>query len=381
WGLLSAANRAERSLVLGSYPITPASDLLHELSKHSALNVTTVQAEDEIAAVCVAIGASYSGNIGVTATSGPGLALKTEAIGLAVALELPLVVIDVQRAGPSTGMPTKTEQADLLQAVYGRPGEAPVVVIAPATPAQCFEMAIEAVRLATKYMTPVILLSDATLATGAEPWKIPDLNDLPDLRVEQQLPPSDEYLPFARSASTLARAWVVPGQRGYEHRIGGLEKDALTGHVSYDPVNHERMIQLRAKKVGQIALDIPEATVSFGASRGRLLLVGWGSSYGPIHEATRHLVAKGYSVSQLHLTHLFPFPRNVEQLLSDFDKVLVIEANLGQLAQLFRSRFTREFLTLNKVQGRPFKASEVENRAESILEPATSTKTLQLEAN
>lgn len=380
WGLLTAANRAERGLVLGSYPITPASDLLHELSKHSALGVTTVQAEDEIAAVCVAIGASYSGNIGVTATSGPGLALKTEAIGLAVALELPLVVIDVQRAGPSTGMPTKTEQADLMQAVYGRPGEAPVVVVAPSTPAQCFDMAIEAVRLATKYMTPVILLSDATLATGAEPWRIPELSNLPDLRLEQRLPPSDEYLPFARNPSTLARAWVVPGQRGYEYRIGGLEKDAQTGHVSYDPRNHERMIQLRARKVEQISQDIPEARLSYGNARGRLLVIGWGSSYGPIHEATRQMVAKGHSVSQLHLTHLFPFPRNLGQLLSAFDKVLVVEANLGQLVQLLRARFTRPFHTLNKVQGKAFKASEIERRIESLLE-ATSTKAVPLDAN
>lgn len=367
WGLLAAANRAERSVVFGSYPITPASDLIHELSKHHDFGVTTVQAEDEIAAVCVALGASYAGKIGVTATSGPGLALKTESIGLAVALELPLVVVDVQRAGPSTGMPTKAEQGDLLQAVHGRPGDAPACILAASTPANCFDIALEAVRIATKYMTPVLVLSDATLANGAEPWRIPDLGALPDLRSQRDLPEPDEFLPFARDEATLARHWVGPGQKGYEHRIGGLEKDARTGHISYDPMNHELMSRLRMEKVLRIANDIPNAEVAYGPAQGPLLVLGWGSSYGPIHEAMRNLAARGRSVSQLHLHHIHPFPKNLGEVLAGFETILVPELNLGQLVLLLRAHYQMDFVSFNKVQGRAFTAQELEQRIESIL--------------
>lgn len=360
WGLLAAANRAERSLVLGSYPITPATDLLQELSKQRHLNVTTVQAEDEIAAVCVAIGSSYAGSIGITTTSGPGLALKMEAIGLAVALELPLVIVDVQRAGPSTGLPTKTEQSDLFQAIFGRPGESPLCVLAPSSPSNCFDVAIEAVRIATKFMTPVIVLSDSTLANGAEPWRIPNFDALPNLKVERALPPIEDFKPYERDATTLARAWVTPGLKGYEYRVGGLEKDASTGHVSNDPINHEQMTALRAAKILNIAEDIPEARLDFGPERGELLVVGWGSSYGPIHEAVRRTNATGNVFSHLHLTHLHPFPKNLGHVLAQFDKVLVPELNLGQLAQLLKARFGVPVHSFNKVQGRPFTATELE---------------------
>ncbi|HEY5961956.1 MAG TPA: 2-oxoacid:acceptor oxidoreductase subunit alpha [Polyangiaceae bacterium] len=360
WGLLAASQRAARPLVLGSYPITPASDLLHELSKHARFGVTTVQAEDEIAAVCVALGAAYAGSIGVTTTSGPGLALKMEAIGLAVAIELPLVVVDVQRAGPSTGLPTKTEQADLLQAVFGRPGESPVCVLAPKGPGDCFDIAFEAVRLAIKYMTPVILLSDGALANGAEPWRIPRVASLPEIVADRPLPPAGQYQPYARDEDTLARAWVTPGNRGYEYRIGGLEKDALTGNISYDPLNHERMTRLRASKIQGIANDIPLAQVEYGPDKGGLLVLGWGSSYGPIHEAVRRVTAKGCLVSHLHLRHLNPFPRNLSELLDQFDRVVVPELNLGQLSQLIQARLGKQVHPINKVQGRPFSASELE---------------------
>ncbi len=368
WGLLAAAQRANRSLVLGSYPITPATDLLQELSKHRHLDVTTVQAEDEIAAVCVAIGASYTGSIGITTTSGPGLALKMESIGLAVALELPLVVVDVQRAGPSTGLPTKTEQADLLQAIFGRPGESPLCVLAPSTPANCFDVAIEAVRLATKYMTPVILLSDSTLANGAEPWKIPSFDQLPDLQCHQSLPASATFKPYERDPVTLARAWVTPGEKGYEYRIGGLEKDALTGNVSNDPLNHERMSELRAAKIANIAADIPAARVDFGPARGGLLVVGWGSSYGPIHEAVRRAAATGREVSHVHLAHLNPFPANLGEVLAQFDCILVPELNWGQLAQLLKARFRLPIRSFGKMQGRPFTVSELERHILSCMD-------------
>jgi 2-oxoglutarate ferredoxin oxidoreductase subunit alpha len=360
WGLLAAAGRADRPLVLGSYPITPASDLLHELSKHTRLGVTTVQAEDEIAAACIAIGAAYAGNVGVTTTSGPGLALKMESIGLAVALELPLVVVDVQRAGPSTGLPTKTEQADLLQAVFGRPGESPVCVLAPRSPGDCFDIAFEATRLAVKYMTPVIILSDGAVANGAEPWRIPSVEDLPEIRCGRPIPPPEAFQPYARDESSLARAWVTPGNRGYEYRIGGLEKDALTGNVSYDPINHERMTRLRASKVAGMASDIAPAAIEFGPEKGNLLVIGWGSSYGPIHEAVRHVAAKGCVVSHLHLRHLNPFPSNLSEILERFDRIVVPELNLGQLSLLLQARYGKRVYPLNKVQGRPFLASELE---------------------
>jgi 2-oxoglutarate ferredoxin oxidoreductase subunit alpha len=367
WGLLAGAARSERAIVLGSYPITPASDLLHELSKHKNLHVQTVQAEDEIAAVCVALGTSYAGSIGVTTTSGPGLALKMEAIGLAVSLELPLIVVDVQRAGPSTGLPTKTEQADLLQALYGRPGEAPVCVLAPATPSDCFDIALEAIRIATKYMTPVIVLSDATLANGAEPWRIPDVEALPDLRTNVELPPKDQFQAFARNPDTLARAWVSPGVPGYEYRVGGLEKDAVTGHVSYDPQNHETMSHLRARKIARIAEDIPLAAIECGPTKGRLLILGWGSTFGPIREAVRRARAQGVEVSHLHLRHLNPLPKNLAAILENFDDVFVPELNLGQLAQVLRSKFARPFKTYSKMQGRPLTATEIEQKIRELV--------------
>lgn len=366
WGLIAAAERAGRALTLGSYPITPASDILHELSKHKALNVQTVQAEDEIAAVCVAIGAAYAGNIGLTTTSGPGLALKMEAIGFAVSLEIPLVIVDVQRAGPSTGLPTKTEQADLNQALYGRPGEAPVCVLAPCTPSDCFDMAIEAVRIATKYMTPVILLSDATLANGAEPWKIPNLSELPDLRLEPKLPPPEDFRAFVRNPETLARAWVAPGLANYEYRIGGLEKDATTGHVSYDSLNHEKMSHLRAQKLERIAEDIPLEEVQFGPPKGRLLVLGWGSTFGPIREAVRRATEHGFAASHLQLRHLNPLPSNLGEILARFEDVLVPELNLGQLATVLRGKFGRNIRSYTKMQGRPISAIEIEQQITAI---------------
>ncbi len=338
WGFIAATELADINLVLGSYPITPASDVLHELSRYKQFGVTTVQAEDEIAAVCAAIGASYAGRLGVTSTSGPGLALKMEAIGLAVAIELPLVVLDVQRAGPSTGMPTKTEQADLLQAVYGRNSEAPVCVLAASTPGDCFYMAIEACRIATKFMTPVILLTDGYLANGAEPWKIPEVDSLPRFPVKFRTEP-DGFHPFARDTATLARNWAIPGTPGLTHRIGGIEKDFDSGHISYDPRNHEKMSRTRAAKVAGIANDVPEQKIAVGEDHGKLLVLGWGSTYGAIHEAVRRCRARGLDVSHAHLNYLNPMPRNLGDLLKRFDRVLVPELNLGQLVQLLRSRY------------------------------------------
>nr|MDQ2646397.1 2-oxoacid:acceptor oxidoreductase subunit alpha [Myxococcota bacterium] len=329
-GLVAAAELANREMVLGAYPITPASDVLHELSKLKSFGVTTVQAEDEIAAVCAAIGASYAGNLGVTTTSGPGMALKTEAIGLAVAVELPLVIIDVQRGGPSTGLPTKTEQADLLQAVYGRNSEAPLCVLSASTPGECFYMAIEAVRLAVSYMTPVILLTDGYLANGAEPWKIPNVADLPKIELKFRTDPVG-FHPFVRDETTLARAWAIPGTPGLVHRIGGLEKDYDSGHISYAPENHERMCRVRAAKIAGIANDVPEQAIEVGNESGKLLVLGWGSTYGAIREAVERSRARGLDVSHAHVRYLNPFPRNLGDLLRRFDRVLVPELNLGQL--------------------------------------------------
>jgi 2-oxoglutarate ferredoxin oxidoreductase subunit alpha len=325
------------------------------------LGVTTLQAEDEIAAICAAIGAAYAGAIGATSTSGPGLALKTEAIGLAVAVELPLVVIDVPRAGPSTGLPTKTEQADLFQALYGRSGESPVCVLAPSTPSNCFDVAFEAVRLAVKYMTPVIVLSDSTLANGAEPWRIRNLEELPDLS-GNALPNATDYRPFQRFPDTLARAWVAPGTAGYEHRIGGLEKDEITGNVSYDPENHEKMCRLRAEKIARIAFDIPDAQIDIGTDSGQLVAVGWGSTYGVIHEAVQRSRTEGLDISQLHLTYINPLPRNLGKLLSKFERILVPELNEGQLTSLLRARFCLPAKTISKLQGRPFGVAELQAR-------------------
>jgi len=367
WGFIAATELGEIPLVLGSYPITPASDVLHELSRFKHYAVTTIQAEDEIAAVCAAIGASYAGSLGITSTSGPGLALKMEAIGLAVAVELPLVILDVQRAGPSTGMPTKTEQADLLQAVYGRNSEAPVCVLAASTPGDCFYMAIEACRIATKFMMPVILLTDGYLANGAEPWKIPKVADLPRFPVKFRTDP-EGFHPFLRDPTTLARNWAIPGTPGLTHRIGGIEKDFDSGHISYDPKNHEKMSRTRAAKVANVANDVPEQKIAVGADSGKLLVLGWGSTYGAIHEAVRRCRARGLDVSHAHVKYMNPMPRNLGDLLARFDRVLIPEMNMGQLVQLIRSRYLVPAESMPKIQGQPFRIDEVEERIRQMME-------------
>ncbi len=358
WGLLAGARAAGLKIVFGSYPITPASPLLHNLAHLRAYGVTTFQAEDEIAAVCSAIGASYAGALGVTSSSGPGIALKTEAIGLAISTELPLVIVNAQRAGPSTGLPTKTEQSDLHQAVYGRNGDAPMPVVAASTPTDCFEVAIEAVRLATTYMTPVMLLTEGYLANAAEPWLIPDADKLPKFPVKFRTDP-ENFQPFARNPKTLARPWAVPGTPGLEHRIGGLEKDSVTGDISYDPDNHQHMTDARAAKINGIANDIPEQQIQCGETGGDLVLVGWGSTYGPINQAVRHARDEGHDVAHIHIRHIWPLPRNLGDLLGTFDRVLVPEMNNGQLLTLLRSSFAIPAEGLNKVSGKPFLVSEI----------------------
>ena len=355
-GFITASELSGLKLFLGSYPITPASDILHELSALRHFNVTTFQAEDEIAGICSAIGAAYGGALGLTTTSGPGMALKTEAIGLAVMTELPLVVIDVQRGGPSTGLPTKIEQSDLLQAVYGRNGECPVPVIAVNSPADCFECAIEAFRIAVKYMTPVILLSDGGIANAAEPWRIPDGAELPEFNVTFRTD-TEGYQAYARNES-LARAWVRPGTPGLEHRIGGLEKDFLTGDVSAEPHNHQKMVEVRAAKVAGIDADIPPVQVE-GDADAALLVVGWGSTYGAIAQALKLAKQNSHKVAHVHLRHLNPFPRDLGDVLKRYRRILVPELNLGQLAQLLRSRFLVDVVELHKVQGKPFTVSEI----------------------
>ncbi|MBI4616125.1 MAG: 2-oxoacid:acceptor oxidoreductase subunit alpha [Planctomycetes bacterium] len=365
-GLIAAAQRAGKTLFYGSYPITPASDILHELSRHAAFDVRTFQAEDEIAAIGAAIGASFGGALGATGTSGPGLCLKSEALNLAVMLEIPLVVISVQRGGPSTGLPTKVEQSDLLQALYGRNGESPVPVVAPATPGDCFAMAIEAVRIAFRYMTPVLYLSDSYLANGAEPWRVPRVEDLPEISVVHRTNP-EGFLPYARDPETLARPWVLPGTPGLEHRIGGLEKQDGTGAVSYDPANHEKMCRLRAEKVARIVEDSPPLTVA-GPESGKLLVIGWGSTYGAIRAALEPLWAQGKPVAQAHLRYLNPFPANLGEVLSRFKRILVPELNLGQLRTVLRSQYLVDAIGLAKVQGKPFAAREIRSRVLELLE-------------
>jgi 2-oxoglutarate ferredoxin oxidoreductase subunit alpha len=382
WGLIAAGQLAQLPLFLGSYPITPASDILHELSKHKNFGVRTVQAEDEIAGIGAAIGASYAGSLGITTTSGPGIDLKTESIGLAVSLELPLLVIDIQRGGPSTGLPTKTEQADLLQAMFGRHGEAPVPIVAPSTPGDCFFAAIEAARIAIKYRTPVFLLSDGYLANGAEPWPIPDVASLPDISVEFATEPNhtdeegnDEFWPYLRDSETLARPWAIPGTPGLTHRIGGLEKADGSGTVSYDAVNHDLMSRLRVAKVAGIAKDIAEVEVDdpdAGGSGGNaeVLVLGWGSTYGAIAAGVRRVRARGYKVAHAHLRHLNPFPANLGPVLRSYHKVLVPEMNLGQLVKLVRADFLVDAKSLSKMRGKPFQAEEIEA---AILEMFTGT--------
>ncbi len=364
-GFVAASQLAERPLFYGSYPITPASDILHQLASYKNFGVKTFQAEDEIAAIGAAIGASYGGALGMTGTSGPGVALKSEALGLAVMVELPLVLIDVQRAGPSTGMPTKTEQADLLQVLFGRNSDSPLPVVAPATPGECFEYAIEAWRLALKYMTPVVFLSDAFLANGAEPWPIPDPAGLASIAVPNRAEKAGFY-PYLRDPETLARPWAVPGTPGLEHRIGGLEKSDILGNVSYDPDNHQRMQLLRQAKVAGIAKDIPPLDV-YGADKGDLLILGWGSTYGAIRSAVERLRGQGQAVSHAHLRHLNPFPANTEDVLRAFRRVLIPELNLGQLLMLIRSRYLIDAVGYDRVRGKPFRIVEIEAEAERIL--------------
>jgi 2-oxoglutarate ferredoxin oxidoreductase subunit alpha len=374
YGLVAASRLSGLPLFLGSYPITPATDILHELSKHKRFGVRTFQAEDEIAGVGAALGAAFGGALAVTTTSGPGLALKAETIGLAVSLELPLIVVNVQRGGPSTGLPTKTEQADLLQAMFGRNGEAPVPIVAPRSPSDCFDAAIEAARIATKYRTPVLLLSDGYLANGSEPWLLPEVAALPDLRVEFATEPNHvaangtaEFWPYLRDEQTLARPWAVPGTPGLEHRIGGLEKADGSGNISYDPANHEAMVRLRAAKIDGIAADIPPLQVDDPSGRARVLVLGWGSTYGPIGAAVRQVRRVGGVVAQAHLRHLHPFPANTGEVLRRYDRVVVPEMNLGQLSMLLRATYLVDTIGYNRVRGLPFKSDELAAVIESVL--------------
>ncbi len=366
YGVIAGGVQSGLDVFLGSYPITPASDILHELSKHKAFGVTTFQAEDEIAGVGAALGASFAGQLGVTTTSGPGLALKSETIGLAVMLEVPLVVIDVQRGGPSTGLPTKTEQADLLQAMFGRNGEAPVPIVAPRSPADCFDAALEAARIAVTYRTPVLLLSDGYLANGSEPWQVPDLASLPTIdpafatgpnhRTEEGV---DEFWPYLRNEETLARPWAIPGTPGLEHRIGGLEKADGDGNISYDPANHDLMVRTRQAKVDRIADSLPPLEVDDPSGSARVLVVGWGSTYGPIGAGVRRVRGAGYPVAQLHLRHLNPLPHDLGEVLHRYDRVLVPEMNLGQLSMLLRARYLVDAVGHNRVQGLPLNTAEL----------------------
>ena len=365
-GFVLAAHRARLPLFLGSYPITPASDILHDLSAFKNFGVYTFQAEDEIAGVGSALGAAFGGAIAVTTTSGPGMCLKAETINLAVSVELPLVIADIQRGGPSTGLPTKTEQADLLMALYGRNSDSPVPVLAAMTPADCFATAFEAVRIAVKYMTPVILLTDGYLANGAEPWLLPSADDLPDIPVRFRTDPNG-FFPYLRDPATLSRPWVVPGTPGLEHRIGGIEKEYLSGNVSYAPMNHEQMIRVRARKIAGIAAELPPTPIH-GPERGDLLVVGWGSTYGSIAAAVRNAQAAGRAVSHVHLRHLNPLPPDLGEILRRFKKVLVPEMNLGQLLKVLRAEYLVDAVGLNKIQGLPLKVSEITARITRLLE-------------
>jgi len=364
-GFVTAAQKAGLKLYLGSYPITPASDILHELSKYKNFGVLTFQAEDEIAAITSSIGAAYSGALAITTTSGPGMALKTEAIGLAIMTELPIVICDIQRGGPSTGLPTKTEQADLLQAMFGRNSEAPVPVLAPSTPGDCFWIALEASRIALKYMVPVIILSDGYLANGAEPWRIPTAEEIPPIPVKFETNP-EGFFPYKRDPQTLARPWAIPGTPGLEHRIGGIEKQDVTGNVNYEPLNHEKMVRIRAAKVDAIRQDIPNVMPT-GDTEGDLLLVSWGSTFGSVAQAVKEQREKGRKIGHLHLRHLNPLPGNVGDLLKRYKKVLVPELNMGQLLWMLRAKYLVDAVGLNKIQGRPFKQNELEQKIEEML--------------
>ena len=367
WGLLAGTQMAGVKLVFCSYPITPASSLLHALANLKQHDVVTFQAEDEIAAACAAIGASYGGSLGITSSSGPGVALKGEAMGLAISAELPMIIVNAQRAGPSTGMPTKTEQSDLYQAVYGRNADSPVAVLAARSPADCFEVGIEAVRIATKYMTPVIVLTDGYIVNAAEPWRIPDIDGYAPFPVSFRTDP-DGFHPFLRDPQTLSRPWVKPGTPALEHRIGGIEKSYSSGHISYDPANHQKMTEIRAAKIDGIADDIPLQTVEDGTEGGALTVVGWGSTYGPISRAVSNLRATGADVSHIHLRHIWPLPRNLGALLAKYDRVLVPEMNSGQLVTLLRAEFLVPAVGLNQISGKPFKISTIEAAIREQLE-------------
>jgi 2-oxoglutarate ferredoxin oxidoreductase subunit alpha len=370
YGLITAAQRAGLPLFLGAYPITPASDILHELSKHKRFGVRTFQAEDEIAGIGAAIGAAFGGSLAVTTSSGPGIALKGESIGLAVSLEIPLVVCDIQRGGPSTGLPTKTEQSDLLQAMFGRNGEAPVPIVAAQSPADCFAAALEAVRIALRYRTPVFLLSDGYLANGSEPWRLPNVADLPDLSVPFATEPNGAngtFLPYLRDPDTLARPWAIPGTPGLEHRVGGIEKADRTGNISYDPDNHDFMVRTRQAKVDGIARTIAPLTVDDPDGDARVLVIGWGSTYGTIGAATRRVRRAGYAIAQAHLRHLNPFPSNLGTLLASYDKVVLPEMNLGQLAMLIRSKYLVDVISVTQVRGMPFRAADLAEMLQGVL--------------
>jgi 2-oxoglutarate ferredoxin oxidoreductase subunit alpha len=375
--LIAASQRSGLPLFLGSYPITPASDILHELSRHKNFGVRTFQAEDEIAAIGAAVGAAFGGSLAVTTTSGPGVALKSETVGLAVSLELPLLVVDIQRGGPSTGLPTKTEQADLLQVMYGRNGEAPVPVVAPSTPGDCFFTVLEAVRIAVTYRTPVFILSDGYLANGSEPWRIPQVGELPELPVEFATAPNhtgadgtEEFWPYLRDPETLARPWAVPGTPGLEHRVGGIEKQDGTGNISYDPANHDFMVRLRQAKIDRIA--VPDVEVDDPSGEARTLVLGWGSTYGPITAAVRRIRGASGKIAQAHLRHLNPFPANLGEVLARYDRVIVPEMNLGQLAKLLRAKYLVDVRSFTQVTGLPFKAEQLANAITDLSSTAGS---------
>jgi 2-oxoglutarate ferredoxin oxidoreductase subunit alpha len=370
YGLIAGSVQSGLPLFLGSYPITPASDVLHELSKHKRFGVTTFQAEDEISGIGAALGAAFGGALGVTTTSGPGIALKSETIGLAVMMELPLLVVDVQRGGPSTGLPTKTEQADLLQAMFGRNSEAPLPIVAPQSPADCFDVAVEAARIAVTYRTPVMVLSDGYLANGSEPWRIPDAADLPQIDPDFATEPNkgEEFWPYLRDEDTLARPWAIPGTAGLEHRIGGLEKSDGHGNISYDPTNHDFMVRTRASKVERVSAGIPLLEVDDPSDSARVLVLGWGSTYGPIGAACRQVRKQGIAVAQAHLRHLNPFPRNLGAVLKGYDAVLVPEMNLGQLSMLLRAKFLVDIVGYNHVRGLPLRAAELADAITDLVE-------------
>ncbi len=371
-GFIAAAQKSGLKLFYGTYPITPASDILHELAKHKNFGVITYQAEDEIAAVTSAIGASFGGSLGITASSGPGIALKTEAIGLALMLELPLVICNVQRGGPSTGLPTKTEQSDLLQAIYGRNGEAPVPVISAHSPSDCFDMAFEACRIAVEHMTPVFLLSDGYIANGSEPWRFPQSADLKPITVSFAPSPEagQKFLPYKRNEK-LVRPWAIPGTKGLEHRVGGIEKENETGNISYDPANHEKMVKIRAERIEKIADYIPLQTIDNGPSKGKILVLGWGSTYGAIKTAVAELVAAGESVAHAHVNYMHPLPKNLGEIVRNYDQVLMPEMNNGQFIKIIRDKFLIDAKGLNKIKGLPFTATEIKEAVQSLLNKTT----------